>query len=141
VVPWGRPRRRQARDRPRGGGRGDVRQRGVSERERSHEDIDFTGSFCHPESDAYRLYVDLYTRTAFSRSGDPNIGPRLPGLLAGAGCEDISFTVAQPAGCKAAGYEGDVKLVAPLTPEGIADATVSEGLESRGEIVATVEEL
>ena len=45
------------------------------------EDIDFTGYFCHPPHAAFLRYVELYTRTAEKRSGDANIGPRLPSLL------------------------------------------------------------
>ena len=105
------------------------------------EDIDFTGCFCHPPSAAYDRYVELYQGAAWARGVDPNIGPRLPELLVGAGCERVGVTVVQPAGRTPAGHEGDVKLVTPLTLENIADSAVAEGLASREEIDGLVAEL
>jgi ubiquinone/menaquinone biosynthesis C-methylase UbiE len=100
------------------------------------EDIDFRGHFCHPEFAAFSCYVQLYTHTAQRRGVDPNIGPRLPGLLAKAGFEAIQMNVVQPAA-----MSGEVKLMAPLTMENIADAVLAEGLASRAEIDRLVHEL
>jgi SAM-dependent methyltransferase len=105
------------------------------------EDIDFTGCFCHPSSAAYDRYVELYQRAAQARGVDPNIGPRLPELLAGAGCDRVGVNVVQPAGVTPEGHEGDVKLVTPLTLENIADSAVAEGLATREEIDALLVEL
>jgi SAM-dependent methyltransferase len=105
------------------------------------EDIDFTGSFCQPEAAAYRRYVDLYTQTGLARGGDPNIGPRLPGILRGAGCEANGVNVVQPAGLEPTGYEGDAKVVSALTMENIADATVAEGLATREEVDSVIDGL
>ena len=74
------------------------------------EDIDFSGCCCHPSSAAFDRYVELYQRAAWARGVDPNIGPRLPELLAGAGCEPVGLNVVQPAGLAPEGHEGDVKL-------------------------------
>ena len=73
-------------------------------------------------------YVDWYTAAAQARGVDPNIGPRLPGLLMSAGLHDVGMNVVQPAG-----YTGEVKLIAPITLEAIADAVL-------GSDIATVEE-
>ena len=100
------------------------------------EDIDFRGHFCHPESVAFRRYVDLYSAVVRRRGGDPDIGPRLPELLREAGCERIEMNVVQPAG-----MEGDVKLIAPLTMDNIAEAVVTEGLASKEEVDNVVGEL
>jgi ubiquinone/menaquinone biosynthesis C-methylase UbiE len=100
------------------------------------EDIDFRGYFCHPESAAFRRYVELYTETARRKGADANIGPRLPGLLSEAGFEKVQVSVVQPAGT-----EGEVKLITPLTMENIADAVVSEGLASTAEVVQLVADL
>jgi SAM-dependent methyltransferase len=100
------------------------------------EDIDCTGSFCHPQNVAYDRYVTLYSETVLRRGADPNIGPRLPGMLDAAGCEDIEVNVVQPAG-----FSGDVKLVAALTMENIADAVIGEGLADRAGVDAVVKEL
>jgi SAM-dependent methyltransferase len=98
------------------------------------EDIDFTGAFCHPPSPAYELYARVYTQTAWARGFDPNIGPRLPGLMAGAGLEPVHAGVAQPTGITPDGSEHDIKLVTPLTLENIADAAIAERLITREEL-------
>lgn len=105
------------------------------------EDIDFTGCFCHPSSAAYDRYVQLYQGAAWARGVDPNIGPRLPELLGGAGCERVGVNVVQPAGMTPEGHERDVKLVTPLTLENIADSAVAERLASREEIEGLLAEL
>lgn len=100
------------------------------------EDIDFRGYFCHPDCGAVRRYVDLYTQTVRRRGGDPNIGPRLPALLSGAGFEAVQMNVVQQAGTL-----GEVKLITPITMENIAEAVVAEGLASQAEIDEIVAEL
>lgn len=50
---------------------------------------------------------------------DPNIGPRLPGLLIKAGFEKVQMNVVQTAA-----MSGEVKVMAPLTMENIADAVL-----------------
>jgi hypothetical protein len=105
------------------------------------EDIDFTGSFCHPPNAAYDRYAQLYTEAAWARGVDPNVGPRLPQLLVAAGCKGVRVNVVQPAGMTPEGHEGDVKLVSPLTLENIADSAVAEGLVTRDEIDAVLDEL
>jgi SAM-dependent methyltransferase len=105
------------------------------------EDIDVTGSFCHPANAAYERYAELYTRAAWARGVDPNIGPRLPQLLVAAGCKRVGLNVVQPTGMTPEGHEGDVKLVSPLTLENIADSAIAEGLATREEIEALLDEL
>lgn len=100
------------------------------------EDIDFTGYFSYPESAALNRYVELYTRAVVARGGDPNIGPRLPVLLAEAGLEAVAMNVVQPAG-----MEREVKLLNPITMEAIADAVLAEGLADATEIDGIVAEL
>ena len=99
-------------------------------------DIDFRGYFSWPESPALARYVALYTQAVKRRGADPNIGPRLPALLAAAGFEGVQMSVAQPAG-----LDGEVKLISPLTMENIADAVIAEGLATRAEIDQIVDEL
>src|SRR5215468_5072564 len=100
------------------------------------EDIDFRGHFCHPESRAFQDYVELYTQLVRRRGADPNIGPRLPGLLRDAGCANLQMYVVQPAG-----IEGEVKLIAAITMENIVDALLAEGLAPRAAIDAIIDEL
>jgi hypothetical protein len=49
--------------------------------------------------------------------------------------------VVQPTGMTPEGHEGDVKLVSPLTLENIADSAIAEGLATRDEIEAVLDEL
>jgi len=100
------------------------------------EDIDCTGHFCTPASPTFRRYVELYTEVAEHRDCDPNIGPRLPGLLRGAGFERIDAHVVQPAG-----ISGEVKLIAPITLEAIADAVLAARLADPDELATMVDEL
>lgn len=100
------------------------------------EDTDFSGHFVHPPSEAFAAYVDLYSRTARRRGADPDIGPRLPGLLRAAGLEQVEMQVAQPAG-----FCGEVKLVAAVTLEAVADAVLAAGLADREQLDAHIAEL
>lgn len=100
------------------------------------EDIDFSGHFCHPDSAAFRRFAELYTQVVRKRGADPNIGPRLPALLFDAGSESVEMHVVQPAG-----MAGEVKLIAALTMENIADAVLAEGLASAAEIDGIVDDL
>ena len=100
------------------------------------EDIDCTGHFCEPHSPAFWRYVELYTKAVQRRGCDPNIGPRLPGLLRAAGLERLGVSVVQPAG-----ISGEVKLLSPLTLEAIADAVLAAGLATDEELGELVDEL
>lgn len=100
------------------------------------EDIDFGGHFCHPYSAAFWTYVTLYSEAAYARGCDPDIGPRLPGLLLDAGLHDLGVHVHQPVG-----VSHDVKLLAPVTLEAIAAATLAEGLVSERNLHQAIDEL
>jgi hypothetical protein len=100
------------------------------------EDIDFTGYFCHPYAAALWRYVELYTQAVRRRGGDPNIGPRLPGLLLDAGFERVQMNVVQPAA-----IDGEVKLLNPITMENIADCVLAEELATRSEVDRVIVEL
>jgi SAM-dependent methyltransferase len=100
------------------------------------EDVDFTGSFTVPESNAFKRFHELYCTAVRKRGGDPDIGPRLPLLLKQCGFEDIRLNVVQPIG-----MSGEVKLLNPLTMENIADAVIEDGLATREEVDDIVREL
>ena len=100
------------------------------------EDIDCTGCFCHPYSAAFWRFIELYTQTAQRRGGDPNIGPRLPGMLLEAGVEEVKMNVVQPAA-----LDGEVKLMIPLTMENIVDSVLAEGLASKADLDTLIDEL
>ena len=97
------------------------------------EDIDVRGHFCHPPNAAFDRYVALYAEVARRAGADPCVGPRLPGLLAAAGCEQVAMQVVHPAG-----FDPDVKAMAPLTAAGIAARVEAAGLASRAELEALV---
>jgi hypothetical protein len=105
------------------------------------EDIEVSGSLCHPHSAAFERYLDVYGETARARGFDPEIGPRLPGLLLRSGLAPVSVNVVQPAAIGRDGFERDVKLVSPLTLENIADAAVAEGVISQDELEEVLDEL
>jgi ubiquinone/menaquinone biosynthesis C-methylase UbiE len=99
-------------------------------------DIDFTGYFCYPYTPGQHRYVHLYSETVRRRGGYPDIGPRLPNLLMESGFENVQVNVVQPAG-----LEGEVKLLAPITLENIADAVIAENVATADEIRSLVGEL
>ena len=105
------------------------------------QDIDYSGSFCEPRHPSFERYVDLYSLAARARGVDPDIGPRLPAILANAGCRPVHVHVVQPAGRRPGGHEGDVKLTAPITLENIAEAVLGSGLAERAEIELLVDDL
>jgi SAM-dependent methyltransferase len=100
------------------------------------EDTDFSGHFTYPPSTASRRYHELYGAVVRGRGGDPDIGPRLPILLADGGFEEVGVTAVQPIGTR-----GEVKLLNPITMENIADAVLRDGLASREEVDAVIREL
>lgn len=100
------------------------------------EDIDFTGSFCHPHLGAYWRFVELYRETVRRRGGNADIGPALPGLLLAAGLEDVGVNVCQPAG-----LSGEAKLMAPLTLGRISESVVQEGVATGSEVDQVLAEL
>jgi ubiquinone/menaquinone biosynthesis C-methylase UbiE len=100
------------------------------------EDIDFSGHFSHPDSPPFRRYQEWYCAAVRARDCDPDIGPRLPGLLADAGLQDVGVHVVQPAA-----MDGEITVVAPLTLENVADAIVQAQLATREQVERTIDEL
>jgi hypothetical protein len=100
------------------------------------EDIDFTGSFCRPDNAAYSRYVQLYTDAVTLRGGDPDIGKCLPSLLRATGLADPHMNMVQPAG-----FDSEVKMIAPITLEAIADAVLAAELCTVDELNQTVDNL
>jgi SAM-dependent methyltransferase len=100
------------------------------------EDVDFSGYFTYPASEAFARYHALYCATVSRRGGDPNIGPRLPLLLKQCGFEDVGVAIVQPVAT-----EGEVKQISPVTMESIAGAVLQDGLATREEIDGIVHAL
>jgi SAM-dependent methyltransferase len=100
------------------------------------EDTDFAGYFVHPPSASFDRFLALYLAVVGGRGGDPDVGPRLPGMLGAAGLRHVDAGVVQPMGTT-----GEVKLVNPLTMRNVADAVVADGLASADEVEAIVADL
>jgi len=100
------------------------------------EDFDLSGSFTYPDSPAFRRFLELSVAIATRRGSDPNIGARLPVLLAGAGFVDVEMTVVQPAG-----IVGDVKSIAALMMENLAPAVLADGLATQDDIDGVIRDL
>lgn len=100
------------------------------------EDIDYRGHFAEPQCRALSRAVDFYTKVVQNRGADPNIGPRLPGLLRGAGFQNIQMRLFHPAA-----LVGGIKLLICVTLENIAEAVLNDGLATVDELGATIEEL
>ena len=93
------------------------------------EDIDYRGSFCEPEIEAFERYEEIYTETARRNGGDPDIGLRIPQLLVEAGFEHIRPYVVQPSG-----LQGESKLMPALTLENIKAMALRHDVATEGEI-------
>lgn len=100
------------------------------------EDIDFRGHFAEPECPALNRYVALYTRCVRGRGADPNIGPRLPGLLREAGFHDVRMKLVHPAA-----MTGGIKRLTCVTLESISDSVLRDGLATEDELRRVREEL
>lgn len=100
------------------------------------EDIQFTGHFSHPPCPAFDRYVALYQDVVRHKGGDPNIGPRLLGMLLDAGLTDVELEVIQPSY-----WYGPGKQIAAVTMEHIREAVVTAGLASEAEVTSVVDEI
>jgi predicted O-methyltransferase YrrM len=97
------------------------------------EDIDFSGSFCYPYCAAYARYTALYQEVVARKGGDPNIGPKLPGMLRQAGADEVQVNVVQPTH-----LEGEGKFMAAVTMEKIAGAVIAEGLATDADVAQVI---
>lgn len=93
------------------------------------EDTDFSGSFCYPTCAAYDRYKELYRKVVQRRGGDPDIGPKLPGMFRRAGIQAVELNVIQPVHIR-----GEGKLMTPITMSRISDALIAEGLATEEEV-------
>lgn len=94
------------------------------------EETDFSGHFCHPQSDDFDRYVSLYQDLLTKRGANANLGQGLPVLLSNAGFTNVAFQISQPAH-----KSGEGKLMAEITFKGISQALMDEGLLSESEFV------
>ncbi len=92
------------------------------------EDTDFSGHFSYPSSPDFNSYVTLYQQLLQKRGADANLGQKLVSLLKEAGFVDVEFQVYQPVF-----LEGEGKLMAEITFDGVTKALLEEGLTTTDE--------
>lgn len=100
------------------------------------EDIEFSGHFCYPKCRAFDQYIELYQQVVKEKGGDPEIGPKLPGMLQKAGFKQVKLNVIQPTF-----IEGEGKLLAQITMEKIKEAILEQSLSSPQELEKILVEL
>lgn len=100
------------------------------------EDVEFSAHICWPHLPAMDAFIRLYTAMATSTGGDPEIGPKLAGMLRQAGLADVGMQVSQPAG-----VTGDAKVMTPLTMQSIGARVIESGLAGPEEVTQLVAEL
>jgi hypothetical protein len=100
------------------------------------EDIDYRGHFCEPDCPALWRAIELSPESGRRRGADPDIGPRLPGLLRSAGLKDVQMNLFHPAA-----LAGGIKELIAVTAQTIADVAIGDGLTTEEEMRRTVDEL
>jgi SAM-dependent methyltransferase len=100
------------------------------------EDLDHTAVFCHPHCAALDRYIELYNELSRRRGGDPEIGPKLVGMMRRAGLDHFAVGVVQPVF-----LDGQAKRIHQLTLENIADAVLATGLADVKEVETLTAEL
>jgi ubiquinone/menaquinone biosynthesis C-methylase UbiE len=100
------------------------------------EDLDHSALFAYPPCPAVDRYVALYNEVARRRGGDPEIGPKLSGMLRRAGLDDVQLRLTQPVF-----MAGAPKRINQITLEAVQDAIVAAGITTTDEIDAITTEL
>jgi ubiquinone/menaquinone biosynthesis C-methylase UbiE len=100
------------------------------------EDVDFSGAFSHPRSEAFERYVALFREVVSRRGGDATLGRQLPGMLVRSGLQDTQADAVQPVFLSGVG-----KTLVRMTLDHTRAALVGESLATSDEIDALVAEL
>lgn len=100
------------------------------------EDIDFGGHFCEPRCQAFDTYARLYRLAAKKQGADPDIGPKLYGMMLDAGWQDVHVKVVQPIFTS-----GEGKQMAVLTLTNIADSLLDEKITTATELRCAIDDL
>ncbi|MFN8442808.1 MAG: methyltransferase domain-containing protein [Caldilineaceae bacterium] len=100
------------------------------------EDVEMSGRFCYPAFPLFDAAVQLYRTVARRKGGDPEIGPKLPGLLYAAGLKEVDVNLVQPVF-----LHGNGKTMLSLTLRRVADAVLTEGLATASEFEQLVTDL
>ncbi len=100
------------------------------------EDIECAPSFSAPACPAFARYVHLYREVVRRRGADPDIGPRLYGLLLDAGLDPVRVAVVQRAYSRGPG-----KRIPAVTLEHVRESVTATGLATDAEIDRLLEDL
>jgi ubiquinone/menaquinone biosynthesis C-methylase UbiE len=101
------------------------------------EDIDFSGHFCYPHSDAFMDYVNYFSKASQNNGQHPDIGKQLLSMLKDQNqLYDIRFDVIQPVF-----KSGDGKWMAYITMDKIKETLLQQGLANQDDIEKTLSEL
>ena len=100
------------------------------------EDLHFSMHFCAPPSNAFARYIDLYLQAIKKKGGDADIGPRLPTLLQDAGFRVQMIQVVQPSA-----REGEMKQMALLTLNALANSIIEADICSSHDLQRTIYDL
>ena len=100
------------------------------------EDIDMSGSFCHPPDPSQDRFEALYTEAVRRGGGDADLGRRLPAVALAAGLADANWRVFQPVYAS-----GPEKRLTAVTMEMIRSAVLRHRLAREDEIDLLVSRL
>ena len=100
------------------------------------EDLDHSAVFAYPNCPALDRFVTLYNATAQGRGGDPEIGPKLMGMLRRAGLDGIQLRATQPVF-----MDGPAKRIHQITLDNVKDAILLAGLATAEELESLAGEL
>jgi len=93
------------------------------------EDIDMSGSYCHPNDPGHARFAELYTVAVRRGGGDADLGRRLPALARAAGLRDIHCHVFQLVHAS-----GPHKHLTAVTMDRIRPAVLRYGLATDQEV-------
>jgi len=100
------------------------------------EDVHFEGCFTEPACPGYDRWVEWFCEAVRRNGGDLDIGPRLPGLLRGAGLVSVGVRVDQ-----AAFLDGPHKQLQQMSMGKVRAAVLAAGAASADEFDAAHAEL
>jgi SAM-dependent methyltransferase len=100
------------------------------------EDLEHSAVFAYPKCPALDRYVGLYNDLACRRGGDPDIGPKLPGLLRRCGLDDIHLCLTQPVF-----LDGPAKRIHNVTLENVKESLLATGVATAIQITSLAAEL
>lgn len=100
------------------------------------EDIDMSGSFCHPSEPAQDRFQALYTEAVRRGGADANLGRGLPAIALAAGVRDARWRVFQPVYAS-----GPYKRITAVTMQMIGSTLLKYGLAEEEEIDTLVSRL